>query len=284
MDSLLATYGLNLAYQLGVLTLVVLGLGIVFGLLGIMNMAHGEFVMLGAYSMVAVQEAGLPLLLGLPLAVLVCAGVGWLAERLLIRPLRTRPFDTLLATWGLSILIRKAVEAAFGRGYKSIEHGMTGTSDVFGAAYPTYRLALLATIVVLLAGITLWYRRSPAGARVQAMVANPALAQAFGLDVQAMSRNTFIIGVVSAGVAGVMLAPLVRIEPYMGLDYLLNGFFVLVVGGLGSLAGLFAGTGIIGGTQVLVSNLADQTFGYLAVLLVSIGFLWLRPQGLVTRH
>ncbi len=283
MDPLLVTYALNLAYQLAVLALVVLGLGIVFGLLGIMNMAHGEFVMLGAYSAVAVQEAGLPLLLALPLAVLVCGATGWLAERLLIRPLANRPFDTLLATWGLSILIRKAVEAGFGRGYKSIEHGLTGTSQVLGADYPTYRLALLASIVVALVALALWYRRSPAGARVQAMVANPGLAQALGLDTRAMARNTFVIGVASAGIAGVMLAPLVRIEPYMGLDYLLNGFFVLVVGGLGSLGGLFAGSGVIGGTQVVVSSLLDQTFGYLAVLLVAIGFLWLKPHGLVAR-
>jgi branched-subunit amino acid ABC-type transport system permease component len=259
IDPLLVTYGLNLAYQLAVLALIVLGLGIVFGMLGIMNMAHGEFVMLGAYSAVAVQQAGLPLPLALPLAMLVCGATGWLAQRLLIRPLRDRPFDTLLATWGLSILIRKAVEAGFGRGYQSIEHGMTGTSHVLGADYPTYRLVLLAAIGATLVVLALWYRRSPAGARVQAMVANPALAQALGLDTQAMARNAFVAGVASAGVAGVMLAPLVRIEPYMGLDYLLNGFFVLVVGGLGSLAGLFAGAGVIGGTQVLVSSLVARS-------------------------
>jgi branched-chain amino acid transport system permease protein/urea transport system permease protein len=283
IDPLLVTYALNLAYQLAVLALVVLGLGIVFGMLGIMNMAHGEFVMLGAYSAVAVQQAGLPLPLALPLAVLACGATGWLAHSLLIRPLRDRPFDTLLATWGLSILVRKAVEAVFGRGYQSIEHGMTGTSRFLGADYPSYRLALLAAIGLALVVLALWYRRSPAGARVQAMVANPALAQALGLDTQAMARNAFVVGVASAGVAGVLLAPLVRIEPYMGLDYLLNGFFVLVVGGLGSLAGLFAGAGVIGGTQVLVSSLLDQTFGYLAVLLVAIGFLWLKPNGLVAR-
>lgn len=284
MSSLFVTYGLNLAYQLAILALVVLGLGIVFGLLGIMNMAHGEFVMLGAYSVVAVQQAGLPLLLSLPLAVAVCTAVGWVAERFLIRPLQARPFDTLLATWGLSILIRKAVEATFGRGYKSIEHTMTGTSQVLGSDYPTYRLALLAIIVVLLAAIGFWYQRSPAGTRVRAMVANPGLAQALGLDTRAMARNAFIIGVVCAGVAGVLLAPLVRIEPYMGLDYLLNGFFVLVVGGLGSFNGLLTGTGIIGATQVGMSSLMDQTFGYLAVLLVSIGFLWLKPDGIVARR
>jgi branched-chain amino acid transport system permease protein/urea transport system permease protein len=240
--------------------------------------------MLGAYSAVAVQQAGLPLMLALPLSVVVCAAVGWLAERVLIRPLRARPFDTLLATWGLSILLRKAVEAIYGRGYQSIEHGLTGTSRFLGADYPTYRLALMALIAVLLAALALWYRRSPAGARVQAMVSNPALAEALGMDTRAMARNAFVLGVVLAGMAGVLLAPLIRIEPYMGLDYLLGSFFVLVVGGLGSLSGLMAGTGLIGGTQVLVASAMDQTWGYLAVLLISIGFLWLRPHGLVGRR
>lgn len=284
MDAATLTQGLNLAYQLAVLALVALGLAVVFGLLGIMNMAHGDFLMLGAYSMVAVQQAGLPLMLGLPLAVLVCTLAGWLIERLLIRPLSGRPFDTLLATWGLSILLRKAVEGVFGKGYQSIEQEITGTVDVYGAAYPAYRLVLLALIAGGFVLLALWWRPSPSGARVQAMVANPVLAQALGMDTARLASRAFVLGVVSAGIAGAMLAPLVRIEPNMGLDYLLNSFFVLVVGGLGSLAGLAAGTGVIGGTQVLVAHALDQTWGYLAVLLVAIGFLWLRPDGLVARR
>ncbi len=284
MDAIALTQALNLVYQLAVLALVVLGLAIVFGLLGIMNMAHGDFLMLGAYSMVAVQQAGWPLLLGLPFAVLVTALAGWLVEWLLIRRLVRRPFDTLLATWGLSILMRKAVEGVFGKGYQSIHQEVTGTVDVLGVPYPAYRLLLLAVIVVAFIALALWWRRSSSGARVQAMVANPMLAEALGMNTRRMATRAFVIGVVCAGIAGALLAPIVRIEPNMGLDYLLNSFFVLVVGGLGSLAGLGAGTGVIGGTQMLVSNVLDQTWGYLAVLLVSIGFLWLRPDGLVARR
>jgi branched-chain amino acid transport system permease protein/urea transport system permease protein len=284
MDALALTQVLNLVYQLAVLVLVVLGLAIVFGLLGIMNMAHGDFLMLGAYSMVAVQQAGWPLLLGVPVAVVVTALAGWLVDWLLIRRLARRPFDTLLATWGLSILMRKAVEGVFGKGYQSIHQEVSGTVDVLGAAYPAYRLVLLAVVGAAFVALVLWWRRSPSGARVQAMVANPMLAEALGMDTRRMATGAFVIGVICAGVAGALLAPIVRIEPNMGLDYLLNSFFVLVVGGLGSLAGLGAGTGVIGGTQMLVSNALDQTWGYLAVLLVSIGFLWLRPDGLVARR
>jgi branched-subunit amino acid ABC-type transport system permease component len=284
LDAATVTVLLNLLYHVAVLALVALGLGIVFGLLGVMNMAHGEFLTLGAYAMVAVQRVGLPLAWGLVLAVVVALVLGYLIERWLVRPLRARPLDTLLATWGLSLLLRKGIEALFGRQYQSISQPMTGTSQVLGVDYPTYRLVLMAAIVGGLLALTLWYRRSPAGARLQATVANPVLAQAVGINVDQQACRAFVCGVACAGLAGALLAPLVRIEPLMGMDYLLGSFFVLVVGGLGSLAGLFAGSGIIGGTQVMVSNLLDQTYGYLAVLLLSIGFLWRRPHGLLARR
>lgn len=284
MDPLVVTYALNLAYQIAILALVVLGLGIVFGLLGVMNMAHGEFVMLGAYCVIAVQKAGLAFVWALPLTVLVCGALGWVVERVMIRPLYRRPFDTLLATWGLSLLLRKGVEAIFGKEYQSVNLQFTGTLRVFGTDYPAYRLGLMAVIALAFALLAWWYRKSPAGARVKAMVANPVLAQAVGIDTQRMASAAFVCGVVLAGIAGLMLAPLVRVEPGMGLDYLLNGFFVLVVGGLGSLAGLGVGTGVIGGVQVLVASIVNQTAGYLAVLVISILFLWLKPNGLVARR
>jgi urea ABC transporter permease protein UrtB len=283
VDALAGTYALNLLYQCAVLALVALGLAIVFGQLGIMNMAHGEFLMLGAYAVVVAQRAGLPLWTGVLLALVACGLLGVVVERILIRPLLSRPIDTLLATWGLGILLRKSVEAVFGRGYQSIEHGWTGTLQVAGAPYPAYRLGLMALIAVALGALAWWYRRSPAGARVQAMVANPGLAEAMGLDTRRLALGAFVIGCMCAGLAGALLAPLVRIEPAMGMDWLLASFFVLVVGGLGSLGGLLAGAALIGGTQVVAASALDATAGSVAVLLLAILFLWRRPHGLVAR-
>ncbi len=274
---------LNLAYQAAVLSLIVLGLGIVFGMLGIMNMAHGEFVMLGAYAVVAAQRIGAPLWSGIVLAVLVTAALGWAVDMALIRRLAGRPMDTFLATWGLSALLRSAVELLFGKGYQNVEPPNAGISMLLGTGYPTYRWQLMLAIVLGQAALAAWYLRSPAGARLQAMVRNPDLAEALGLNTRAMASGAFVAGCVAAGLAGAALAPLVRVEPSMGLDYLLTSFFALVVGGLGSLVGLFAGTGLIAGTQSLVAAFADQTAGYLALLLVSIAFLWLRPDGIVKR-
>lgn len=281
---LVATYGLNFAYSTATLGLIVLGLAVVFGLLGVMNMAHGEFVMLGAYSALTVQQAGLPYLLAIPLALLVCGAFGWLIEWSVIRHLYRRPFDTFLATWGIAILMRKGVEVTFGREYQSIDQSLPGTVDLFGIDYPAYRMVLMAVIVALFAGLFVWYQRSNTGARIKAMVQNPELAAAVGIDTARLSRATFIAGVSTAGLAGVLLAPLVRVEPYMGLDYLLNSFFILVVGGLGTLEGLLTGSGIIGGADVVISALFDKTAGYLGVLTISILFLWLRPDGIFSRR
>jgi len=256
----------------------------VFGLLGVMNMAHGEFVMLGAYSVYVVQLAGQHFLWAIPVAIVICVMVGWLMEWLVVRHLYSRPFDTLLATWGVAILIRKGVEVIFTRDYKSVNQVMPGTIDLLGVSYPAYRLLLVALIIVLFVALFTWYQKSKAGLKIRAMVQGPELAAAVGIDTARLSRATFIIGVSTAGLAGVMLAPLVRVEPYIGLDYLMSSFFILIVGGLGTLEGLLIGSTVIGGTDAIVSTVFDKTAGYMSVLLISILFLWLRPDGIFYRR
>lgn len=284
MDTSWLLHALNLAYALATLGLTTLGLAVVFGLLGVMNMAHGEFVMLGAYAVVTVQSWGWPIATAMPLAMLVCGVLGYAVERWLIRPLYARPFDTLLATWGLAMVMRKTVEAVYGRGYRNIESTLGAPVSLGGVQYPGYRLALIALALVLMIALALWYRRSTMGLRVRAMTGNPVLAQALGIDTRRLASQTFVIGVVLAGAAGVLLAPLVRIEPGIGVNYLLDSFFVLVVGGLGTLGGFGGGVGVIGGTQSVVSSLLGQTSGYAVVLVLSILFLWLKPHGLFGRR
>lgn len=278
------TFLLNLIYISATLALIALGLAMVFGLLGVMNMAHGEFVMLGAYSVYVVQLAGQHFLWAIPVAIVICVIVGWLMEWLVVRHLYSRPFDTLLATWGVAILIRKGVEVIFTRDYKSVNQIMPGTIDLLGVSYPAYRLLLVALIIVLFVALFTWYQKSKAGLKIRAMVQGPELAAAVGIDTARLSRVTFIIGVSTAGLAGVLLAPLVRVEPYIGLDYLMSSFFILIVGGLGTLEGLLIGSTVIGGTDAIVSTVFDKTAGYMSVLLISILFLWLRPDGIFYRR
>ncbi|MDE4096054.1 branched-chain amino acid ABC transporter permease [Phaeobacter gallaeciensis] len=271
---------LNLAWQISTLALVALGLAIVFGKLQIMNMAHGEFVMIGAYAPVITSSLGLPAWLQVPVCLLTVALVAFVLERTIIRHLYGRMFDSLLATWGIAILLREAVELIFGRGYQSVTPPISGTISVLGADYPAYRIAVILGILAGFAALFWWNARSKVATRIKAMVGNPDLAEAVGINTARLSAGAFIFGCCTAGLAGLILAPTIRIEPMMGLDYLIRSFFALVVGGLGSLEGLGIGAGIVAGTQSVLGAVANQTYGYLAVLSLSILFLWLKPDGI----
>jgi branched-chain amino acid transport system permease protein/urea transport system permease protein len=199
----------------------------------------------------------------------------------MIRPLYRRPFDTLVATWGLSLLLRKIAEAIFGLGFYSVNIPVPGTVHFLDTEYPIYRLLLIAVSLLIVIGLVIWYGGSRTGSRIRAMVSNPELAQAQGISVRRLAAGTFIVGTCLAGLGGVMLAPLIPVQPFMGLDYVLRAFFVLIVGGLGSVSGLLSGAAVIGGVDSIISATSSATDGYFAVLVLSILFLWLRPRGIV---
>ncbi len=274
---------LNLVYEVSTLAVLVLGLAVVFGLLGVLNLAHGEFIMIGAYSAYLVETAGLPFVSAIPLSILLCGILGIAVERWLIKPLYKRPFDTLIATWGLGLLLRKVAETAFGLGYKSVTVPLPGTITIGADAYPTYRLILIVVSIAILSALVIWFTRSYVGMRIRAMESNPDLADAVGIPVRRLASQTFVVGTCLAGLGGVAISPLVSVQPYMGLDYVLRSFFALVIGGLGSIGGVLVGSTVIGGLDSMVSALADGTTGYFSVLIISVLFLWLRPRGIYAR-
>jgi branched-chain amino acid transport system permease protein/urea transport system permease protein len=216
-----------------------------------------------------------------PLTLAVCGILGVVVERIMIRPLYRRPFDTLVATWGLSLLLRKVAEAIFGPGFRSLAIPLPGTVRLLGTEYPIYRLLLIAVSLTVVTGLVVWFGRSRTGARIRAMVSNPELAQAQGISVRRLAAATFTTGTCLAGLGGVMVAPLAPVQPFMGLDYVLRAFFVLIVGGLGSATGLLSGAAVVGGFDSVISAVTNTTNGYFAVLLLAIFFLWLRPRGIV---
>jgi len=275
---------LNASWQMAALALLALGLAIVFGLLRILNMAHGEFVMLGAYSHVITAQFGLPPLMALPVCIVVVGLVALLIERAVVRHFYNRMFDSLLATWALSILMREFVEMIWGRAYRNVPLPVEGMIKLGGVGYPTYRLMVIAFVVIGLAMLWLWYRNSLTGVRIRAVVSNPALARAVGINTTRFAAAAYVIGCVLAGLSGLLLAPMLGVEPSMGLDALIRSFFALVVGGLGTLEGLGIGAAVIGGVQAGLSAALNQTAGYLGVLVLAVIFLWRRPDGLYRRR
>ena len=283
MDPLIVTQAINLLYAVATLAVLALGLAVIFGLLGVLNIAHGEFIMIGAYCAYVTQSGGWPYLAAIPLTLMVCGIIGWAVEWIMIRPLYRRPFDTLVATWGLSLLLRKTAEAVFGLGFRSLDIPLPGTVAFLGTEYPVYRLVLIGISAAVVTALVVWFGRSRTGNQIRAMVSNPELAQAQGISIRRLAAGTFVVGTCLAGLGGVMVAPLVPVQPFMGLDYVLRAFFVLIVGGLGSVTGLLSGAAAIGGFDSVVSAATNATNGYFAVLLLAILFLWLKPRGIVAR-
>jgi urea ABC transporter permease protein UrtB len=283
MDPLIVTQTINILYAISTLAILALGLAVIFGLLGVLNIAHGELIMIGAYCAYVTQTNGWPYLVAIPLTLAVCGILGLAVEWIMIRPLYRRPFDTLVATWGLSLLLRKIAEAMFGLGYRSVSIPVAGTVRLLGTEYPIYRLLLIAISLAVIAALVVWYGRSRTGSRIRAMVSNRELAQAQGISVRRLAAVTFVMGTCLAGLGGVMVAPLVPVQPFMGLDYVLKTFFVLIVGGLGSVSGLLSGAVAIGGVDSVISAATNAANGYFAVLVLAILFLWLRPRGIVAR-
>lgn len=283
MDPITLTQIVNVSYEIVILIVITLGLAIILGWLDVLNMAHGEFIMIGAYCGYICQNLGWPYLMSVPIALAVCIVLGWVVERFLIRSLYSRPFDTLLATWGLSLLLREIVDAVFGKGFKSLRVPVSHSVELLGISYPLYRIVLMGISLCLILAILIWFYRSRTGLRISAMVSNPDLAQSVGINTKILARNTFITGTCFGGLAGVMIAPLIPVHPYLGLDYVLKSFFVLIVGGFGSLLGLASGAALIGGVESIVSAIINRTYGYSFVLVIAILFLWLRPHGIFSR-
>ncbi|ACM31280.1 branched-chain amino acid ABC transporter permease [Agrobacterium rhizogenes] len=277
------TLSLNLGYDVLVLAILTLGLAVSMGLLGVLNIAHGEMVMVGAYCGLSVQHLELSYFLAVPLAFVVCGALGFLAERLIIRPLKYDGFATLLGTWGLGMAIREIVKLLWGNGYQSVDLPIAGTVNLFGSTFPGWRLFVMSCAFLVLVFVAIWYLRTSTALRIRAMVSNPVLAQAVGINSSRLSTQTFVFSSAAAGIAGVLIAPTVPVEPSMGILLVVNSFFSLVVGGYGTIAGLLSGAVAIGGSQSILATQLSPSMAYLVVLAIAIIFLWRRPRGLFSR-
>ena len=284
--------GLSLS---SILLLIALGLTITYGAMGVINMAHGELVMIGAYTAVmAGIYLGANLFVALPLAFIVAAGLGLLIERLVIRHLYGRILDTLLATWGIAILLQQAIRLEFGLTFFDINiEGLgPGLQNVAIPAFlnqpwmigeftvQPYRSFIIILTLALTALTWFLLYRTSLGVQVRAIMRNPDMAAACGINVERVSAYTFAYGSGLAGVAGVMLAGFKTVSPDMGSSLVVEGFLVVVVGGVGSLLGTVASAGLLGQVNGLFATWTNDILASAVVFgLVILIIMW-RPQGL----
>jgi|BarGraIncu00222A_1022003.scaffolds.fasta_scaffold00680_15 urea transport system permease protein len=283
-----AWYGLSLG---SVLLLAAIGLAITFGVMGVINMAHGEMVMLGAYTTFVVQELirtrnpalfDYSLAIALPLAFMVSGSVGILIERTVIRFLYGRPLETLLATWGLSLVMQQAVRASFGPTNKEVGNPswMSGAFDLGGITITYNRMWIIVFTLMVFVALLAMLRFTRLGLEMRAVTQNRAMAAVMGIRTARIDALTFGLGSGIAGIAGVALSQIDNVSPNLGQGYIIDSFMVVVFGGVGNLWGTLVGALTLGIANKFLEPFAGAVLGKIAILVFIILFIQKRPRGM----
>ena len=281
-------YGLSLG---SVLLLAAIGLAITFGVMGVINMAHGEMVMLGAYTTFVVQELirahnpalfDYSLLIAIPLAFLVAGFVGILIERGVIRFLYGRPLETLLATWGISLILQQAVRTAFGPTNKDVGNPswMSGAFEVGYITITYNRLWIIVFTMLVFVLLLALLRFTHLGLEMRAVTQNRAMAASMGIRTSRIDALTFGLGSGIAGLAGVALSQIDNVSPNLGQGYIIDSFMVVVFGGVGNLWGTLVGAFTLGIANKFLEPYAGAVLAKIAILVLIILFIQKRPRGL----
>jgi len=271
-----------------VLLLAALGLALTFGQMGVINMAHGEFMMAGAYTAFAVQnvvsDAGLSLLVSLLIGFLVGGLLGLLLEVTLISRMYTRPLDTLLVTFGVALVLQQLARDVFGAPNVDVRAPawLSGAVSILGVDVPKTRVFILGLSIACVIALSLVLKLTPLGRRIRATVQNRDLAETSGISTRATDRLTFFIGSGVAGIAGVALTLLGSIGPTLGTNYIVDAFLVVVVGGIGQLKGAVIAAFALGLLQATIEYSSTASIAKVLVFVVIVAFLQVRPQGIVS--
>jgi len=266
-----------------ILLLVALGLSIIYGTIGVINLAHGEFIMLGAYAAWALKTyAGLSLLPGLVLIFLGVGLFGWLVERILLRRLYRRPLDTILATWGVGVVLQQVVRLTAGGELRYVElpPSMASSVSIFGVEIAAYRIFIFVVAALLfLISWSIMYRTT-FGLKLRAVVQDRNVASCFGINADRIYSLTFAYGAGLAGLAGAIVSPLKSVSPEMGTSYVVDAFMVVVLGGVQSLFGTVISAFALGEVTGVIAFLQNDTIAKATVLVLIISVIRFRPQGL----
>jgi urea transport system permease protein len=283
-----AWYGISLG---SVLLLAAIGLAITFGVMGVINMAHGEMVMIGAYVTFVVQEVirnSHPALLdyslafAIPLAFVVAGFIGVLIERSIIRFLYGRPLETLLATWGLSLILQQAVRTMFGPNNREVDNPsfMSGAFDLGGITITYNRLWIICFALAVFVALLGLLRYTRFGLEMRAVTQNRTMAASMGIRTSSVDALTFGLGSGIAGIAGVALSQIDNVSPNLGQGYIIDSFMVVVFGGVGNLWGTFVGSFLLGFANKFLEPYAGAVLGKITILVLIILFIQKRPRGM----
>lgn len=269
---------LDILTSAAILYVVAAGLLIVYGVMKIINFAHGGFLTIGGYSALVVTQLGWSPWTAMPVAILSGLVLGALVEHFIVRPLYRRPLDAILATWGLGIIIGQLITLGFGREVQFAKAPVQGTVDLLGEGYSLYRLLLVIAALVIGGFLAALLQGTRLGLLTRAVIMNEGLARGLGINSGAVRFATFSLGAALASLAGALITPLSSVDPNLGVPWLVNAFMLVMVSGA-SLISLAVATLLLGGAQVLVSIYVSPVLGGLTIVVLAAILLRIRPQG-----
>ncbi len=274
----MAAQFLDVITTAAILFAVSAGLLIIFGVMKIINFAHGGFLTIGGYSALLVTTLGLNPWWSIPFAFVIGFFCGMIVERLVMRPLYSRPLDAILATWGLGIIIGQLITLIFGREVQFVKSPISGAVDFLGASYSHYRLLLVLASIALALALTVVLNGTRLGLQTRAVIMNEDLARGLGINSGLVRFITFSLGAGLASLAGALITPLTSVDPHLGVPWLVSAFMLVLVSGM-SIASLAIACLVLGGAQVLVSTYGNPVLGGLTIVVLAALILRLRPQG-----
>jgi branched-chain amino acid transport system permease protein/urea transport system permease protein len=275
--TLLPVDSFNIIVLAATFVLIALGLHFTFGLLNVVNLVHGELILIGGYTAFQIQETTGSVVLGIVAAPVVAGLVGAVMERGILRFLYERPLDSLLATFGLAVIIRQVVQLIWSANPRTVEDPIGGSFELAGYNVPWWRLVVVIVTIVLAVAVWALLARTGFGLHARATVHNPGLAETMGISTGVMRAALFAIGAGLAGLAGAVLAPLSTLNPQFGLLFLVNSFLVVILGGQGSLRGLIIAGIVLGGSLAILQFNISTVYAQIVVLVIAIVGVRLRP-------
>jgi urea transport system permease protein len=277
--------GLEVGSATLILALVSMGLAVIFGLVGVINMGHGAMLALGAYLAWMLTGQGLPFPLAVVLSTAGVGVVGLAFEVLVIRHFYEHPFETLLISWGFYLVVTELIKIVWGSTLKNIRNPLPGTFTIGDAGIGRYEAVVCLISLLLLVGTGFVLYRTSVGLKVRAMIQNREMALMLVVNAPQMYRTVFVAGAAMAGLAGALIAPMFSIEPDMGTLWLVRSFFAVIVGGLGAIvSGTLVGSMLIGGGTVVFALVSKQVFAQTVVFALAVIALRFRPVGLLGRR
>jgi branched-subunit amino acid ABC-type transport system permease component len=278
----LANLALGIVGNVGLLVVASLGLAVIFGMMGVINFAHGAFLMLGAFGTLTGVKAGLPLAAAMLCAALAVGAVGLVVERVMIRRLYGRPEATMLATFGLSLILTQLAVVIWGTDSQSIETPLS-RFQVGRYAVAEYPLVVAAAGVVMSFIVYVVFTRTSFGITARAVADRPAIAASLGVRAGRVNMVTFAVGATLAGAGGALIAPIGAISPTFGGAYIVQAFMTVAVGGGAVVTGTAASAGLLGSVSRVTEELTSPLVGVAALLIVAIVLLRVRPAGLAAK-